>query len=118
MRTLRTISAMFWTSGDSPGAFLAYLLLQGSSCGSGVHISWLWRLCNGAVEMGVRGDKLALTSVPQVENFRRRRTPENTRVNEPCETDAGNVARTAEDAFEVPDRFRTVGGQCVILLSR
>jgi hypothetical protein len=75
-----------------------------------VHVAWLWRFGDGAVEMGVRGDELALASVPQVEDFGRRRTSENTGVNEPCETNAGDVARAAEDAFEVPDGFRTARG--------
>ena len=50
-------------------------------------------------------DELAFALVPGSEDLGAGCTAEDARVDEACETDAGDVATGAEDAFEVPDGF-------------
>ena len=67
-------------------------------------VLWLRRLCNEAIEL-VGTDQFAFPSVPLGENLGRRRTSKDTGVDQAWEADPGDVARGAEDAFEIPNRF-------------
>ncbi|KAL9062891.1 MAG: hypothetical protein Q9157_008558 [Trypethelium eluteriae] len=58
--------------------------------------------------MGTRTDQLRLAPIPLGQHLRARRAPENARMDEPRKAHAGDMARGAEDALEVPDRFRRV----------
>ena len=70
-----------------------------------MNVLWLRGLCNDAIEL-VGTDQFAFPSVPLGEDLGRRRTSEDTGMDQAGETDAGDVARGAEDAFEIPNRFR------------
>jgi hypothetical protein len=97
---------VFWASWDSSRAFTANFLLQLLVRRAGVHILGLRRLGdNAAVRVRAGFDELAFTLVPGSEDLGARCAAEDTRVDEACETDTGDVATGAEDAFEVPDGF-------------
>ena len=57
-----------------------------------MHILGLRRLGYIAVHMGAGGDQLALASVPLCQNFGRRGTPKDARVDEPSEADVRDVS--------------------------
>lgn len=70
-----------------------------------MNVLWLRRLCNDTIEL-VGTDQFAFSSVPLGKNLGRRRTTEDTRMDQTWEADPGDVARGTEDAFKIPDRFR------------
>lgn len=67
----------------------------------------LRRLRNDAIKL-VGTDQFAFPSVPLGENLGRRRTTEDTRMDQAWETDPRDVTRGTEDAFEIPNRFRAI----------
>lgn len=69
-----------------------------------MNILRLRRLCDDAIKL-VGTDQFAFPSVPLGENLGGWRTSEDTGVDQAWEADAGDVARGAEDAFEIPNRF-------------
>jgi hypothetical protein len=102
------VSTMLRATRDSSSTFLADLLFKGPGSGAGMYVLRLRRLSDSAVEVRVGRDEFAFALVPQFEDFLRGGAAEDAGVNEACETDAGNVAGAAEDAFKVPDGFCTV----------
>ena len=102
------VPTVFGTAGDRPCAFLAdfgFSVLVGGAC---VHVFWLGRLGDDALEGG-GGDEFGFALVPFGKNFGGWGTAEDAGVDEAGEADAGDVARGAEDAFKVPDCFGAVG---------
>lgn len=100
---------MLATPRDRASAFAADFLLQLRVRRPGVHILGLRGLGdNAVVRVRARLDQLAFALVPEREDLCRGRTPEDPWVDEPSEPDAGDVARGAKDAFEVPDGFGAV----------
>jgi hypothetical protein len=73
-----------------------------------MHILWLRRLGHNAIEMRVCRDELSFAFIPDVKDFGGWRTAKDTRVDEAGEAYAGDMARRAEYAFKVPDRFRAI----------
>lgn len=67
----------------------------------------LRRLGDNALQLGGR-DELGLAAVPLREDLGAGGTAQDARVDEAGEADVREVARGAEDAFEVPDGFRAV----------
>lgn len=59
------------------------------------------------VHVAALADELRLALIPHLENLVRWRTAQDSRVDEASELDAGDVARAAVDAFEVPDSLRS-----------
>lgn len=101
-----TVPAMLRPPRDCAGAFAADFLLQLRVRRPGVHILGLRGLGdNAVVRVRARLDQLAFALVPEREDLCRGRAPEDPWVDEPSEPDAGDVARRAKDAFEVPDGF-------------
>lgn len=88
-------------------SLLAHLLFDLITRATGMNVLWLRRLCNDAIDL-VGTDQFAFPSVPLGENLGRRRASENTGMDQAWEADAGDVARGAEYAFEIPNRFRAV----------
>ena len=99
---------MLRSSRDSPRALVANLLLDVFGCAARVRILCVRRLCDIAAQVLVRFDELAFASVPGVEDFGGGSAPEDARVDEAGEADAGDVAGGAVNAFEVPDGFCSV----------
>lgn len=56
-------------------------------------VLWLRRERDVTIHVGTSGCKLALSPVPLFQNLMTRRTAEDTRVDEPGEAHAGDVAR-------------------------
>ena len=65
-------------------------------------------LRDDALQLGGR-DELGLAAVPLREDLGAGGATQDARVDEAGEADMREVARGAEDAFEVPDGFRAVG---------
>ena len=87
------VPAVFGAAGDCSRALTADLLFQIFICGSGMDILGLRRLGDDAVVCGLAGlDELAFALVPGCEDFGARCTAQDARVDEACETDAGDVA--------------------------
>ena len=99
------VATMFWPSWYRSRSLLTYLLLQFSRRRPSMHVLRIRRLSDGAVEVCMRGDELGFALVPRIENFGGGRAAQDARVDEPSEADAGDVARRAEYALEVPDGF-------------
>lgn len=89
----------------STGSLFPDLLLDIVSCAAGVDVLRLRRECDFPAHVAALLDQLAFAVVPGLEDFVGRRAAQDTRVDEPGEPDAGDVAGGAVDAFEVPDGF-------------
>jgi hypothetical protein len=96
------IAAMFWTSRDRPRSLFGNLLGDGLICCAGMAIVFQGRICDSTCEIGCR-DQFAFTTIPFSEYFSRGSAAQNSRVDEACEFDAGDVSGGAIDALKVPD---------------
>lgn len=105
------VPAMFGSTRDRSRAFLADFFLDIARCAACVDVLRLWGLRYDTVKL-VRCDEFAFSAVPLGENFGGWCAPEDTRVDQACETNAGDVARGAEDAFEVPYSLRAARRAC------
>jgi hypothetical protein len=108
---------VFGAAWDGSCAFFANLFFQFASGGAGVDVLRLRGLSDSAVEVGMCGYEFAFALVPEFEDVLRGGTAKDAGVDEACETDAGDVARGAEDAFEIPDGFRSVRCQSLSMPS-
>jgi len=93
------------TSRNRAGTLLADFLLDVFPGTASMNVLRLRRQGNLSIHVFAGGDELALTPIPFGENLGRRRAAKDTRVDDTSESNAGNMSRGAEDAFEVPDRF-------------
>lgn len=66
------------------------------------------RLRNHSISFRVGGNQFAFTAIPVRQNLRRRRTSQDTGMDQPGKSDMGDMTRRAEDAFKIPDRFGTM----------
>ena len=101
------VATVLRSSGDGPRAFLADLVLQIARGGTRVDVLRLRGLRDDALQLRGR-DELGLAAVPLGQDLGAGGAAQDTRVNEAGEADVREVARGAEDAFEVPDGFRAV----------
>ena len=85
------IAAVLRAAGDRARALAADLLFDIGRRAAGMYVGGIRRLRDDAVHVRARLDQLALALVPRREDFRRRRAPEDPRVDEPCEAHAGDV---------------------------
>lgn len=94
--------------------FTANLLLDGCIGVSvaGVDVDWLRWLGNDSVEL-VTANQLSLALVPGVKNLLRRHAANYPRVNKSWKLDSWDVAGSAVDTLEVPNRL---GGTWVYLV--
>ena len=99
------VSTVLRSTWDSSCALLTNLFRKCFVCTSGVHILWLRRLCNDAVQRS-SVDELAFSLVPGLKNLSRRSAAKNARVDQACKADTRDVSGGAKDTFEVPDGFR------------
>lgn len=99
------ISPVLRAPRDRPRALFPNLVFQLPTRGPRVYVLCVRRLGDRAVEVRVCRDELAFALVPCLEDGGGGRAPEDAGVDEACEADAGDVARGAEDAFEVPNSF-------------
>lgn len=100
------VAAVLRAAGDGPRALFADLLLQLAGGGAGMDVLRLRRLGDDALELG-RADELGFATVPLGQDFGGGRTAEDAWMDETGKSQVREVAGGAEDAFEVPDRFRT-----------
>lgn len=100
------VAAVFRSSGNRPRTFLSNLLFQLRISRASMHVLGLWRLGdNAVVRVGAGFYELAFTLVPGREDFSRGRAAKDTRVDQSGKAYAGDVARGAENALEIPDGF-------------
>ena len=84
---------MFWTTWNCTSTLFSDLLLDFLGCTTGVDVDWLWWLGDVSVHVAALLNQLSLAPIPLGEDFGRRSTAENTRVNETCETNMWDVTR-------------------------
>lgn len=96
---------MLRPSWNSPCALFADLLFDLVTRTASMNVLRLRRLRNDAIKL-IGTDQFTFPSIPFGKNLGRRRTTEDTRMDEAWEADPGDVARGTEDAFEIPNRFR------------
>ena len=100
------VAAVLRAAGDGPRTLFADLLLQLAGCGAGVHVLRLRRLGDDTLELG-RANELGFATVPLGQDLGGGSTAEDAWMDETGESQVRDVAGGAEDAFKVPDRFRT-----------
>lgn len=97
------VTTVFRSPRHGPCALPPYLLFDLIGGTTSVHIFRLRRQRHFTVHVGACGDEFTFSPVPFLEDFLRGGAPEDARVDEASETDAGDVAGRAKDAFEIPD---------------
>ncbi len=98
------VAAVFGAAGDGAGPLLADFFLQVARRGAGVDVLGLRGLGDDALEFG-GADEVGFAAVPFGEDLGRGSAAEDAWVDETGESQMGDVAGGAEDAFEVPDCF-------------
>ena len=83
---------MLRPSRNRPRPFQSHLLLDILRRAPSMHALRLWGQRNLTVHMRTRINQLTLTPVPLCQNLRRRCTPQDPRVNQPCKAHAGDVS--------------------------
>ena len=100
------VAAVLGAAGDGARALLADFVLERAGGRAGVDVLGLGRLGDDALELG-RADELGFAAVPLGEDFGGGGAAEDAGVDEAGESQVRDVAGGAEDAFKVPNRFRT-----------
>lgn len=98
------VATVLWATGYSPRALLAYFFFELARCGASVDVLWLRRLRDDPFELG-GADEVSFAAVPLREDLGGGGTAEDAWVDETWESEMGDMAGRAEDAFEVPDCF-------------
>lgn len=101
------VSAVFRTARDCAGPFTADFRFNVGGGGTGVDIRRLGRVRDGFASVG--GNQLRFTAVPFSKDFRGGCGSHDAGVNETGEADARDVAGGTENAFEIPNRFGSLG---------
>lgn len=94
---------MVYAYRNSSGALAADFSLDIFRRAARVHVDGLWGFCHDLARVG--GDQLPFALVPFRQDFRGGRAAQNARMDQACEAHTGDVARGAEDTFEIPDCF-------------
>lgn len=97
------VPTMLRPSRNRPRTLFAHFLRKSSITRTSMRTERLRRQRNIATFQLRRGNQLTLALIPRREDLGRGRTPQNTRVNKPCEFDMREVAGGAVDAFKIPD---------------
>ena len=108
-----TIPAVLRAAGDGARAFLADFFFDGVRGGAGMYGLGFGWLGDDALEGG-GGDKFGFAGVPFGEDGGAGGAAEDARVDEAGEFEAGDMARGAVDAGEVPDGFGAGGGKRLV----
>ena len=103
------VTAVLRPPRDGPRSLLADLGLDLVGRAAGVHVLWLGRLGDDALE-GRGADEFGFALVPRLEDFLRRGAAEDAGMDQARKADVRDVARGAEDALEVPNRLRAISG--------
>lgn len=98
------VATMLGAAGYSPRALFAYFFFNLVGCGARVDVLGLRGLRDDAFELG-GADKVGFAAVPLREDLGGGSTAEDARVDLTRESEMRDMARGAEDAFEVPDGF-------------
>ncbi len=109
------VAAVLRSSWNGSGAFLGNFGLDVVCGRAGVHVGRVGRLGDNLarVRCGARRDEVALSAVPFSQHFWRRRTAQNTWVDQAGEAHAGDVAAGTVYAVKVPNGLGRLG---VVLL--
>ena len=96
---------MLWPPGHRPCPLPPNLLLHLRARTPRMHALRLRRQRHIPTQMRTLANQLSLATIPLGQQRGRGRTAQDTRMNEARKAHAGDVARGAEDALEVPDGF-------------
>lgn len=101
------VTAVFGSPGNGSRAFFPYLHLDLIRRTASMDVLWFRGRCDETIQ-GAGTDQFTFSAIPFSEDFCRRRTPQDARVNQAWESYMRNMARRAEYAFKVPDRFGAI----------
>lgn len=101
------IPAMLWSSRDGSRALFSDFGLQFLIGASGMHADRLWWQGHISLQL-VCGYELGLSLVPGGQDFWRRRTSQNSRMDQAGKLNVGNMSGRTKDSLKIPDRFGTV----------
>lgn len=99
---------MLWTTRDRSGTLATYLFFDFACTCAGVDVSCVGGLRDDSFKGGC-GDQFLFPPVPFREDLGGGCTAKDTGMDQTGEFDAGDVTGGAVDAFEVPDRFGSIG---------
>lgn len=102
-----TIAAVFWSAGDGASSLTADLLFDAVVSSSHVYVRGIGWLSDVTAHVRALADECGFTVIPCLQHFMGGCTTQDTGMDETCETHAGDVARGAIDALEVPDGLRS-----------